>query len=162
MTDLHCDVTNCGNNKQNFCCRPDIMVGGPRASASTQTYCANFIDAKEGGGTPQNAIDHESPNPSLDVHCEVTKCTYNQQRACSADHIDIRTTEVNNGQVKTECATFENRSGGGSSSGGGGKGSSDWGNGDSSGRGGSVGGPSSGNQNGDDSGVCFGRNPNRL
>lgn len=117
MTDLYCNVTNCGNNKQFYCCRPDIMVGGPRASASTQTYCANFIDAEESRGVPGNAIDHESPNPALDVHCEVTKCVYNDDRACSADHIDIKTTEVNNGQVKTECATFENRSGG---SGGGG------------------------------------------
>ncbi|QAT50191.1 DUF1540 domain-containing protein [Caproiciproducens sp. NJN-50] len=112
MTNLHCDVTNCGNNKQRNCCRPDIMVGGPRASASTQTYCANFMDAKDCSGMPQNAIDHDSPNPSLDVHCEVTKCAYNERRSCNADRIDIRTTEVNGGQVKTECATFENRSGG--------------------------------------------------
>lgn len=112
MTNLHCDVTNCGNNKQNCCCRPDVMVGGPRASASTQTYCANFIDAKSASGMPQDAIDQDSPNPSLDVHCEVAKCVYNENRACSADRIDIRTTEVNGGQVKTECATFETRDGG--------------------------------------------------
>ncbi|WP_411676231.1 DUF1540 domain-containing protein [Caproicibacter sp.] len=112
MTNLHCDVTNCGNNKSKSCCRPDIMVGGPRASASTQTYCANFIDTEENRGIPKNAVDHQSPNPSLDIHCEVTKCVYNENRACSADRIDIRTTNVNNGQVKTECATFENRSGG--------------------------------------------------
>lgn len=159
MTDLQCNVTNCGNNKQYFCCRPDIMVGGPRASASTQTYCANFIDAAHSSGMPQDAIDHDSPNPSLDVHCEVTKCTYNQQRACSADRIDIRTTEVNDGQVKTECATFENRSGG-DSSGRGGRSSSDWGGKGSGEWGGTVGGPSArnvsdiwgGNQNGDDGG----------
>jgi hypothetical protein len=86
------------------------MVGGPRASASTQTYCANFIDARDSSGMPQNAIDQDSPNPSLDVHCEVTKCVYNQSRSCIARHIDIQTTEVSNGQIKTECATFESRS----------------------------------------------------
>lgn len=120
MTGLHCDVTKCGNNKESCCCRPDIMVGGPRASASSQTYCANFIDGEENGGVPRDAVDHEDPNPRLNVHCEVTKCTYNEDRACSADHIDIRTAMVNRGQVKTECATFENRSGGS----GGGSGSS--------------------------------------
>lgn len=106
MTSLHCDATNCGNNKDSFCCRPDIMVGGPRANASTQTYCANFIDAKDCSGMPQDAIDHSSPNSSLDVHCEVTKCTYNENKACNASRIDIRTSQVNNGQLKTECATF--------------------------------------------------------
>jgi hypothetical protein len=87
------------------------MVGGPRAHASTQTYCANFVDSKNSGSMPQNTIDRNSPNPSLDVHCEVTKCAYNEHRSCNASQIDIRTMEVNNGQIKTECATFKNRSG---------------------------------------------------
>ncbi|XOQ44808.1 MAG: DUF1540 domain-containing protein [Clostridium sp.] len=109
MTNLHCDVTNCASNKNNYCCRPDIMVGGPNANVSAQTYCANFVEAKNCGTSGQNMIDQKSPNPSLNVHCEVTKCVYNEQRACNAKHIDIRTTRVNNGQVKTECATFESR-----------------------------------------------------
>lgn len=109
MTKLHCDVTNCASNKNNYCCRPDIMVGGPNACASQQTYCANFVDAQKCGASAQNAVDQKAPNPSLDVHCEVTKCVYNQQKSCNANQIDIRTTSVNNGQVKTECATFESR-----------------------------------------------------
>ncbi|MFU0832958.1 MAG: DUF1540 domain-containing protein [Oscillospiraceae bacterium] len=109
MTNLRCDVTNCASNKNHYCCRPDIMVGGPSASTSKQTYCANFVEAQSCGSSGQNAVDHQTPNPSLDVHCEVTKCVYNQQRSCNAKHIDIRTINVNNGQVKTECATFESR-----------------------------------------------------
>ncbi len=108
MTDLHCDVKNCANNRDFLCCRPDIMVGGPQAIAANQTYCANFIDKRD--GSPSNSADNESTNPTLDIHCEVRKCSYNQNRACSADHIDVRNTMVNHGQVKTECATFENQS----------------------------------------------------
>lgn len=107
MTDLHCDVTSCANNKSRLCCRPDIMVGGPRAVAGSQTYCANFTD--HASGAPSDAVDSNSPNPSLDIHCEAEQCTYNQDRACSADRISIRTTKVNSGQVKTECSTFESR-----------------------------------------------------
>ena len=107
MTELQCDVRNCANNQNNWCCRPDIMVGGPRASAGSQTYCANFIDQKSGSAT--NAVDSKSPNPNMDIHCEVAQCSYNDSRACIAEHIDIRTTRVNAGQVKTECATFENK-----------------------------------------------------
>lgn len=105
MTDLYCGVAGCANNREQKCCRPDIMVGGPDAGNAKQTYCANFLDMSEGAA--ENAVDNESPNPSLDIHCEVTNCSYNRNRACDADHIDIRTTQVNNGQVKTECATFQ-------------------------------------------------------
>lgn len=111
MTNLHCEVNNCGNNKDNFCCRPDIRVGGPRSGASAQTFCANFVDARDSSGMPQNAIDQTSPNPSLDIHCEAEKCVYNQNRACSADTISIRTNRASNGQIKTECASFQDRGG---------------------------------------------------
>ena len=109
MTNLHCDVTNCESNKNNYCCRPDIMVGGPQASVSDQTYCANFRQAQNHCAGQQSTMNQSSPNPSLDVHCEVTKCAYNERRTCNANHIDIRTTAVNNGQIKTECATFKSK-----------------------------------------------------
>lgn len=107
MTDLYCSVVNCANNQDNCCCRPDIMVGGPDSRSSKQTYCANFLDESE--DAPKNAVDNETPNPSLDVHCEVENCTYNRDAACVADRVDIRTTRVNHGQVKTECSTFLNQ-----------------------------------------------------
>lgn len=105
MTDLCCGVAGCANNSERKCCRPDIMVGGPNAGNSKQTYCANFLDRAEGAA--ENSIDNESPNPSLDIHCEVTNCSFNRDRSCNADHVDIRTTQVNGGQVKSECATFK-------------------------------------------------------
>lgn len=110
MTNLQCDVTNCGNNKRFYCCRPDIQVSGPDANAKNQTHCANFVDAKE-GGSASNAVDHSEPNESLDIHCEACNCTYNENHACKARHVDISTTSVNGGQVKTLCSTFEQKNG---------------------------------------------------
>lgn len=107
MTNLQCNAENCANNKNNFCCRPDIQVGGPQACTNRQTYCANFIDAAE--NAPQNAIDHATPNTSLDIHCDAVNCTYNQDRACVAEHIDIMTAGTSSGQIKTECASFESK-----------------------------------------------------
>jgi hypothetical protein len=66
----------------------------------------NFQDRSE--DAPQNAVDSLSPNSSLEIHCDAANCEYNRNRACAADHIDIRTTAVNDGQVKTECASFRN------------------------------------------------------
>ncbi len=105
MIDLHCSVEGCANNRSELCCRPDIMVGGPDSRCSAQTYCANFLD--ESRGAPADAVDSESPNPALDIHCEVAGCVFNDDRACHARHVDIRTTRVNGGQTKTECATFK-------------------------------------------------------
>lgn len=110
MTDLQCDVTDCGNNKHFYCCRPDIMVSGPDACAKAQTHCANFVDVRE-MDEASNAVDHSNPNETLDIHCEVRNCTYNRDRACKARHVDISTTEVNGGQVKTQCSTFQNEDG---------------------------------------------------
>ena len=104
MTDLHCSVMGCSNNKDDFCCRPDIMVGGPNSRDAKQTYCANFLDASD---APSNSVDQASPNATLDIHCEVMNCAYNRNRACDAGHVDIHTTQVNGGQIKTECATFK-------------------------------------------------------
>ena len=110
MTDLQCDVTNCGNNKHFYCCRPDIMVSGPDASAKSQTYCSNFLDVQE-VDEASDSVDHSEPNESLDIHCEARNCTYNDDRACKARHVDISTTAVNNGQLKTQCSTFQQEGG---------------------------------------------------
>ena len=108
MPNLQCDVTNCGNNKHFYCCRPDIMVSGPDAYANSQTYCANFIDRKEAEGA-SDSVDHSEPNESLDIHCEAHNCAFNDDLACKARHVDISTTSVNGGQVKTQCSTFQQK-----------------------------------------------------
>ena len=104
MTDLSCSVSGCANNRCEKCCRPDIKVSGPDSTETDQTYCANFQDREE--DAPQNAVDSFSPNPSMEVHCDVENCAYNRNRNCKADHIDISTTQVNDGQTKTQCGTF--------------------------------------------------------
>lgn len=107
MTDLHCNATKCANNQSEFCCRPDIMVGGPNSCSAKQTYCANFLD--ENDIAPRDSVDSQSPNQALDIHCDVANCVYNQDRACNAEHVDISTTQVNGGQVKTACSTYKSK-----------------------------------------------------
>lgn len=104
MTNLKCSVAGCANQKNDCCCRPDIMIGGPAAKEKSQTYCANFLD--QNGSAPENAVDHSTENPTLDVHCNVTICEYYQDRSCTADHVDISTNRTSNGSIKTQCSTF--------------------------------------------------------
>lgn len=104
MTDLSCSVSGCANNRDSKCCLNGIVVSGPNATGSDQTYCANFRDCSQ--EAQDSTAEAASPNPSLNIRCEAENCTYNQNRLCSADHVDIRTTLVNGGQVKTECSAF--------------------------------------------------------
>ncbi len=106
MTDLSCSVSGCANNSDNRCCRPGIVVSGPNATGSDQTYCADFQDRAQ--GAENSTASDAFPNSAPDIHCEAANCSYNRNHSCTADHIDIRTTLVNGGQVKTECSAFRN------------------------------------------------------
>lgn len=107
MSNLNCSVENCANNKSGFCCRPDIMVSGSDSNRACQTFCSNFIDRADSGAS--DAVDSSSPNRSLDVHCKAENCAYNHSMACTADSVEINCTNVNGGQVKTECSTFRTK-----------------------------------------------------
>ncbi|MCY1712770.1 DUF1540 domain-containing protein [Caproiciproducens galactitolivorans] len=107
MINLSCDVMNCANNKDRYCCRPEIQVGGRSANASRQTSCASFSDATD---SAQNAVGTVLPNTSLEIYCEAENCKYNIDEKCSADHIGIHAETANpNSQSNTECASFENQ-----------------------------------------------------
>ena len=46
MADLNCSVDNCVYNKNEYCCKGDIMVGGKHACTQKETCCESFSDAK--------------------------------------------------------------------------------------------------------------------
>jgi hypothetical protein len=104
MTNLSCNVMNCANNKDQYCCRPEIQVGGQNANHSQQTCCASFSDATE---STQNAVGCVLPNTSLEISCEAGNCKYNNNDKCCADQISINGEEENpHSQSYTQCATF--------------------------------------------------------
>ena len=44
MPNLMCNVTTCGHNKHNLCCKDGIQVGGSEAFVSETTCCESFIE----------------------------------------------------------------------------------------------------------------------
>ena len=44
MPNLMCNVTTCGHNKHNLCCKDGIQVGGSQAFVSETTCCESFIE----------------------------------------------------------------------------------------------------------------------
>ena len=103
MPTLSCSVRNCYYNKENRCCKEDILVEGKHATTTDATLCDSFKIKKDSYG---NTCGTEcTPNNSLKVACRAENCSYNQKCMCNATHIDIVGTEASKSE-QTECRTF--------------------------------------------------------
>ena len=105
MTVLNCNVKNCYYNKEAKCCREGIQVGGTDATVMDATYCQDFRE-KIGGAT--SGVEHCGcgPETTLDVKCDATKCTFNDNCKCHAKEITIDGKGATH-QSQTECGSFE-------------------------------------------------------
>ena len=102
MAELKCGVENCSYNKEKCCCKGDIMVGGKHADCCNDTCCESFAQKREGAYT--SSLEH--PCRTISIDCEATKCVYNSNYKCHADHVDIKGGGACN-CAGTECATFK-------------------------------------------------------
>lgn len=101
MANLSCGAVDCSYNKDTCCCKGDIMIGGKHACDCEDTCCESFH--KRSGDSLTSAISH--PSPTISIDCEATKCVYNSNYRCQAEHVDIK----GSGAVvsgETLCATF--------------------------------------------------------
>lgn len=104
MAQLNCGVLNCAYNKDEYCCKGDIMVGGRHAVQESDTCCDSFIEAKEDRFT--SALEH--PSKFISIDCEAVKCVYNSNYKCVAEHVDIKGFGADNSK-ETLCATFKEK-----------------------------------------------------
>ena len=104
MAELCCSVENCAYNDQCYCCKGDINVGGENADRVEATCCESFRERREGAYT--SALDH--PSRIISIDCEATRCVFNEDYKCQADHVDIRGCGAK-GCRETSCATFKEK-----------------------------------------------------
>lgn len=102
MTTLGCNVNACSHNKDNCCCLSSIEVHGNSACKCDETCCGSFYEADS--ETAKNAS--ESPKINLSISCEASNCVYNEDKKCSADHIDISGICAQDAS-ETVCASFK-------------------------------------------------------
>ena len=102
MAQLDCTVENCLYNKDQYCCKGDIMVGGKHAVRSDDTCCDSFTQRKEDSYT--SAMEH--PSRTISIDCEAVKCVYNSNYKCVAEHVDIKGCGSCDCR-ETSCATFK-------------------------------------------------------
>lgn len=102
MTDLGCCVDYCKHNERNMCCRGRIEVGGYNATESETTFCSSFEERTS--DSVSNACCE--PDKKIEIRCEAQNCMYNENRNCTAGHVDVGHSIA---QGKTECSTFKMR-----------------------------------------------------
>ena len=103
MAELGCGVRNCVYNKEEYCCKGDIFVGGRQAKKEDDTCCESFVDRK--GNTYTSAMDH--PSRTIQIDCEAAKCMYNRDYKCHADAVEIEGNRSACSCGETICGTFK-------------------------------------------------------
>lgn len=100
MTNLKCDVSSCCYNESCKCVRNAIDVGNPRAISCFDTCCESFSTS-----CAKNASIDKDPNGQLTIHCEATKCVYNEDSYCNAKSIEIGDKDATSTK-ETKCESF--------------------------------------------------------
>ena len=103
MAELKCGVENCTYNKEHYCSKGDIMVGGKHADTTEGTCCESFVQRREGHDAYTSSLAH--PSKIISIDCEAVKCVYNNNYKCVADHVDIAGGGASDSKG-TECTTF--------------------------------------------------------
>ena len=106
MAELKCAVESCTYNKEKYCSKGDIMVGGKHAEKEDETCCESFARIREGHDAYTSALSH--PSRIISIDCEAVKCIYNSNYKCIADHVDIKGSGAD-ASKETACATFKER-----------------------------------------------------
>lgn len=104
MAQLDCTVKNCVYNKEECCCKGDIMVGGKHAKDQEETCCESFAEKK--GDSYTSAMEH--PSRTISIDCEAANCMYNSNYKCHAEHVDIKGCGACDCK-ETTCQTFREK-----------------------------------------------------
>ena len=106
MAELKCGVENCTYNKERYCSKGDIMVGGRHASKEDDTCCESFLQRRESEDSYTSSLSH--PSKIISIDCEAVKCVFNSNYKCVAEHVDIKGSGACDCR-ETACATFKER-----------------------------------------------------
>ena len=104
MAELKCMAEKCNYNKERYCCKGDIMVGGTHAKTSDDTCCESFIEKRDAGYT--SSTSH--PSSVISIDCDAVNCVYNSNYKCIAKQVNINGQNANTSKL-TSCGTFKGK-----------------------------------------------------
>lgn len=113
---LRCSAESCYNNVNEFCIANVIHVGGLEAHISPETACDTFIEKTDVSATSHftnrnlsgefsQLFSGETVEMAPQIACDAKNCTYNANRICSADYVEIQGSNARTSE-RTECETF--------------------------------------------------------
>jgi Domain of Unknown Function (DUF1540). len=101
MPALVCAAHTCVYNKEEYCSKGDIKIGGQEATDFHETCCASF-EERTGEGS-SNSIGTGSL--MVDVNCKACNCVYNETEKCCANKIGVAGSSACEAN-ETACGTF--------------------------------------------------------
>ena len=101
MTALVCTAQTCVYNRDEYCSRGDIRIGGDHATNSFETCCTSFEERSQ----DSSSNDTGRGSIMIDVDCTACNCTYNEEKKCSADKIGVAGSSASESE-ETACGTF--------------------------------------------------------
>ncbi|MBC6696066.1 DUF1540 domain-containing protein [Terrisporobacter mayombei] len=107
MAKIDCSVTNCSHNKSSICYANIVNISGGAAEKECNTCCDSFLDYKHYSNLTNNTND---AGPCDALVCSVETCVYNNNKACTADGIQV---DFHGNEpviyTETNCATFKHK-----------------------------------------------------
>ncbi len=89
-TSLICDATRCIHNNSNYCYAGRINIDGSIADDIDDTYCSTFKEKDYQQFTSSiYGEDKLDPTTIQNIRCDAVKCTYNDNKLCTANKIKI-------------------------------------------------------------------------
>jgi hypothetical protein len=105
MAKINCKVTNCSHNQSGECYANCIDIVGSSAKKECDTCCGSFLDNRHYSELTNNTLSMGSCDC---LKCTVETCTYNENRLCSLDQIQVGGQRVEF-YTQTECSSFQQR-----------------------------------------------------
>lgn len=104
MPSIKCDVVKCVFNTHGGCSREHIEVEkNCEAHECCETFCESFSDKIS--EVKNSACTDGCPCEDADIDCDVTNCSYNENKICTAHGIHVGTSYASTAE-KTQCETF--------------------------------------------------------
>lgn len=103
MNKINCTVCNCSHNNNGVCYSNRVNIGGMAAKKDCDTCCGSFLDKANYSSLTNNT---NSKGCCDCLVCEVSTCTYNNNKLCSADCVSVSGDNVKVYQ-ETHCQTFK-------------------------------------------------------
>lgn len=113
---LRCSAENCYNNVNEYCVANVIKVSGSNAHTSPETACDTFLEKTDASATSHftnrnlssefsQLFSGETVDVAPQIACEADNCTYNVNRICGAENVEINGPHATSSE-RTQCETF--------------------------------------------------------